>query len=272
MTQTLRDLWSLIPGGGVVDPDELAGAIERQVDSGDLDFRTRLLIRDGLDALAAHWGGERTAAWLARADRATELHRIWQEALGEPGFPSLAWRVMTPTKPETILQFLRDLGTRVHRPARLSVGGSAALILPRLLTRVTDDIDVVDEVPAAVRSEHALLTDLLQRYGLRLTHFQSHYLPTGWEARVSSLGRFGEIDVHLLDPHDVFLSKLFSRRTKDLDDLRLLAPNLDRSRLLRQCRDTTQGLRAEPQLRAAAERNWYVLFGEPLPENTAQIP
>jgi hypothetical protein len=265
MRQAPRDLWSLTPGGGAIDAGELAEAIETQVGSGDLDFRTRLLVRDSLDALAQFWGRERLAGWIDASDRRDTLRRLWQEELGEPGFPSVAWRVMIPTKPETILQFLRDLGTRVRGPAQLFVGGSAALILPRMLTRVTDDIDVVDEVPASIRGEHALLAELLRRYGLRLTHFQSHYLPAGWERRITSLGPFGEIEIHLVDPHDVFLSKLFSNRTKDLDDLRLLAPQLDKGRVVRQLAETAQALRGEPHMRAAAERNWYVIYGEPLP-------
>jgi len=265
MTDTQRDLWSLTPGGGVIDPIELAQAIQQEAGSSDLDFRTRLLIRDSLDALARYWGRERFQAWLDRSGRQDRLTEIQREELGEPGFPSLAWRVMTPTKPETILQFLRDLGVRIRTPARVFIGGSAALILPRMLFRTTDDIDVVDELPPSIRGEHALLADLLKRYGLRLAHFQSHYLPLGWEARVHSLGKFGELEVHLLDPYDVFLSKLFSQRTKDLDDLRYLVPQLDKSLIVRRLRDTTQSLRAEPLLAAGAETNWYVLFGEPLP-------
>jgi hypothetical protein len=141
-----------------------------------------------------------------------------------------------------------------------------------MLIRATDDVDVVDEVPPGIRGEHALLDELLHRYGLRLAHFQSHYLPAGWQSRAGSLGRFGEIQAHLLDPHDVFLSKLFSQRTKDLDDLRYLAPQLDKARVVRQLRETTQALQSEPKLRAAAERNWYVLHGEPLPAPPAQNP
>lgn len=265
MPDSPPDLWHLTSGGGVVDPVDLARAVEGQARTAALDFRTRLLIRDCLDALAGQWGPERLDRWLDDSRAGEPLRHIRRQDLGEPGFPSLRWRVMTPTRPETILQFLRDLGTRVRAPARLVIGGSAALILPRMLVRATDDIHLVDEVPRAIRTEHALLADLLHRYGLRLTHFQSHYLPTGWEARLHSIGKFGEIEAHLLDPSDVFLSKLFSQRTKDLDDLRHLAPQLDRAVLVRRLRDTTQPLRAERRLRAAAERNWYVVFGESLP-------
>jgi hypothetical protein len=172
---------------------------------------------------------------------------------------------MQPTDPETVRSLLRDVGTRLHRPVRLQVGGSIALILPGYLSRSTEDIDIVDEVPAELRAEPALLDALPGRYGLRLTHFQSHFLPAGWETRLHSLEPFGRLQVFLVDVSDVFLSKLFSKRTKDLDDLRLLYPQLQRDTLVRRLHDTTAALRAEPDLRQAAERNWYVLTGEPLP-------
>ena len=54
----------------------------------------------------------------------------------------------------------------VHAPAGsphvqlVIVGGSIALILPGYRERATTDIDVVDELPAEIRSQHALLDDL----------------------------------------------------------------------------------------------------------------
>jgi hypothetical protein len=235
------------------------------VESGDLDFRTRLLIRDGLDALAGYWGETRLSDWLDRVPGGRDIRQIWQEELGEPGFPSLRWRVMDPTRAETIVEFLEELGARVSAPARLFIGDSAALIVPRMLVRSTDDIDLVDELPPALRDEHALLNELETRYGLRLTHFQSHYLPQGWQSRVRSLGRFGELETFLLDPYDVCLSKLFSQRTKDLDDLRHLKPQLDKAKLARELLAHGGSLRAEEKLRSAAQTNWRILYGEPLP-------
>jgi hypothetical protein len=254
-----------MPGGRQVDPAALASAIVRQVESGDLDFRTRLLIRDSLEALAGYWGENRLSTWLDRSATGEQIRRIRQEDLGAPGFPSLRWRVMDPTRAETILEFLEELGAKAPAPARLFIGGSAALIVPRMLVRSTDDIDVVDELPPALRGEHALLNDLASRYGLRLAHFQSHYLPHGWQSRVRSLGKFGALETFLLDPYDVCVSKLFSQRTKDLDDLRHLKPQLEKHRLLRHLQDHAHALRAEEKLLHAAEMNWRILFSEPLP-------
>jgi len=172
---------------------------------------------------------------------------------------------MEPTRAESILEFLEELGGRLRTPSRVDIGGSAVLIVRRLLVRSTDDIDVVDELPPALRHEHALLGDLAQRYGLRLAHFQSHYLPSGWQLRVESFGRFGQLETYLLDPYDVCVSKLFSQRTKDLDDLRHLKHHIDKERLAQRLVSAGGSLRGEERLRAAAELNWRVLFGEPLP-------
>ena len=43
MTAIASELWSLIPGGRQVDPARLAAAIIKQIESRDLDFRTREL-------------------------------------------------------------------------------------------------------------------------------------------------------------------------------------------------------------------------------------
>lgn len=259
------DLWSITSGRPHVDPAELAEAVLRQVGQRDLDFRTRLLIRDSVGALQTYWGSARFDAWLQSTPAREEIERISRADLGPPGFPYLAARVMEPTRPEDILEYFRDLGRRLPHPTSMAIGGSAVLIVGGNLSRATDDIDVVDEVPAALRADHELLAGLARRYGLHLTHFQSHYLPTGWRERLRLLDRFGRLDVKLVDVYDVTLSKLFSHRDKDLDDLRVLARQLDKETLVRRLIKTTAAFRADARLAEAAEGNWYVLFGEPLP-------
>jgi len=135
------------------------------------------------------------------------------------------------------------------------VGGAIALILPGLLSRRTEDIDIVNEVPSALRAQHQLLALLSGRYGLELTHLQSRYLPQGWQQRLHSQEPFGQLHVSLVDAYDVFLSKLFSARIKDRDDVRMLAPHLDKATIMRRLHDTTQDLLAAPGLREKAEQN-----------------
>ncbi len=259
------DLWTLVFQQPQFDPSQLAAAIERQVAQGQLDFRTRLLIRDSLAALATVWEPRRLNEWIEQSPLGEQMGAIARAELGPPGFPSLAQRLMDHTKPEIVLQFLRELGLRVSQPVRIAIGGSIALILSNRLARRTDDIDIVDEVPAELRSEHELLDGLSRRYGLRVTHFQSHYLPTGWDSRLKSYGQFGRIEVRLIDEYDIALSKFFSNREKDRDDLRVLGSQLDKGKLTDRLQTAGRALLDEPPLRQHAQENWYIVYGEPLP-------
>jgi hypothetical protein len=261
-----KDLWSLVQSRQHIDPRDLTAAIEDQIRSGDLDYRTCVLIRDSIKALRNYWGEERLAAWLEASPVGKRIENVcnrkWDD---DRGFSSLMSRVMDVTQPETIEQFLREVGMEIPRPLRVDVGGSASLILGGYLLRRTEDIDVVDEVPTEIRSRHKLLEDLRQRYGLGLTHFQRHYLPSGWEQRVHSRAPYGQLQVYLVDVYDVFLSKLFSDRAKDRSDVKFLCPQLDKATVIHKLKETTQPWLAVPDLREKAERNWYVFYGEPLP-------
>jgi Nucleotidyltransferase of unknown function (DUF6036) len=254
MVVRAKDLWSLAWNYQWVDPEELRAAVEEQVIRQDLDYRSRLLIRDSLKALRHYWGDERVEMWLKESPVGEEIETIcrgpWDD---DRGFSSL------------IRDYFRDLSRHVHRPLRLAVGGSVALILPGYLSRPTLDIDVVDEVPKELREQHGLLDDLKTRYGLELAHFQQHYLPMRWQDRLHYLDTYGELTVYLVDVYDVFLSKLFSIRTKDLDDLRALRPHVEKETLARRLHDTCGSMLVAESLRQRAEQNWYILYGEALP-------
>ena len=256
------ELWTATRNGPEIDPRKLAAAVASAVEGGELDFRSRLLVRDSLNALKRYWGQERFGAWLAAVSDRALIERILSFDFGEVGFPSLEARLMEPTDRSTVMDFLRELSLHVRKPTRMNVGGSIALILTDQLQRATEDI-VVDEVPAELRSQH--LEDMAKRYGLRLAHFQSHYLPEGWQSRVRSLEAMGHLHVFLVDGYDVFLSKLFSARTKDRDDLRVLRGGLDKNLLVSRLLATTLSLRSDSKLRSHAEQNWFILFGETLP-------
>lgn len=254
-------LWELTIDEPEIDVDSLAGAIRQQLDERELDYRTRLLIRRGAEALQSVWGRERFERWRRELVACERLDAILRERFDEEGFPSLAKRVVVTTKPEAIEQYLRELGTLVTQPTKLVIGGSIAAIMPGLLGRRTEDIDVPDEVPEGIRGLAAKLDDLADRYGLKLTHFQSHYLPEGWQERLHWLNEFGNLSVYLIDPYDLFVGKLFSRREKDRDDLRVLSRSLDKGRIRQRAREA-QPLWADSDLKEAAEQNWYILYGE----------
>ncbi len=261
----MSELWQLVWGKPEVDPTALTQAIEKELSNAPLDFRTRVLIRDSTKALENYWGPKRWQQWLSRSPVQTNIQAICSEELGEPGFPFLKDQLMDRTEPETVKEYLRELGTSISEPVTLEISGAIALILGGYLNRATTDIDVVNEVPAAIRNRHDLLNDLQKRYGLLLTHFQSHYLPVGWQQRLNYLGDFGSIKLYTVDVYDLFLGKLCSARTKDLDDLRAIKPSLAKEQLVNQLLSTAEELLKEPSLRQSAENNWYILFGEDLP-------
>ena len=165
---------------------------------------------------------------------------------------------------ETIARYLAELGSRIHSPCRIIVGGSSALILREQLQRHTEDIDVVDEVPEPIRGLHAWRDQAQREHGLYLAHFQSHYLPRGWEQRVETWLTFRRLEVGLVDSMDIAVGKLFSKRAKDLGDLRDLQAFLTRDQMNARLAYADR-LAANPELLAQADHNYYCLWGEDLP-------
>jgi hypothetical protein len=268
MADAADELWSVATDHIQVDANALAKAVERAAAGEILDTRSRWLIRDSVEGLRNYWGDQTVRSWLTNAPLGAKIEQICREEAGatDIAFPSLSRRIVDTTKRETVLQFLAELSDHVHSPARLDIGGAVALILVGHLSRRTDDIDIVNEVPAEIRVQHALLDSLTHRYRLKISHFQSHYLPNGWENRVHSIGSIGKLQVFVVDEYDVFIGKLFSARSKDLDDLREILPRLDSSTIRARLIESSSGLRSDAKSKQAAEKNWFVLFREPLPQ------
>src|SRR5436190_5073273 len=260
------DLWKLVRKSPQIDPDDLADAVCAEAGRSGLDYRSRLLVRDSINALRSYWGDAQLNGWLAQCPARNRIEAICREEFEEVGYPSLPKRLMKKTNPEDVRQFLRELGISLHQPVRIDVGGAIALILLGHLDRHTEDVDIVGDVPSEIRAKHALLAALHKRYGLEVGHVQTHYFPAGWEQRIHSLGNFGKLQVYLLDVYDVFLSKLFSKREKDRDDLRVVTPQLEKQVLIRKLKETAGGFLTVPDLKDKAEANWQILFGEGLPQ------
>jgi hypothetical protein len=268
MPRAADGLWDLARNRVYVDAADLAREVnEALARSDELDFRSRLLIRDSITALEAQWGGSQVQDWINRHGHGSQIRAILEsnEFTGETGFPSLRRRIMEPVKPEMVALFFRELSHHITKPVSLYVGGSIALVLAGRLSRPTDDINIVDEVPAEIREQHELRDEFIKRFGLQLAHFQSHYLPDGWKNRVRSFDVLGNLHVFLVDAYDVILGKMFSSRAKDRDDLVELAPQIDRELFKLRLPESGQSLLSEQKFREAAEKNWFTLFREPLP-------
>ena len=257
-------LWSLVQWQPYVDANELLDAVNVLAPQKPEDFRTRVLLRDSYKALRGRWGESLLRQRLS-GSAASALAVILSEDLGDRGFATLEQRLMESLDPKKILRFLRELGEASDKPFALYVGGSCALILAGHLRRGTEDIDIVDEIPSFARKDHALLHRLADEFDLKLSHFQSHFLPRTWKERLHSLGSFGNAQVYLVDVYDIFVGKLFSKRVKDFKDLQVLEPHLNREVLADRIRYHAAPLADDARMREAAEHNWYVLFGEALP-------
>jgi hypothetical protein len=72
------------------------------------------------------------------------------------------------------------------------------------------------------------------------------------------------LSVYLVDPYDLFVGKLCSRREKNRDDLRMLSGALEKSKIVARLSDAVN-LLSDAALIKAAEHNWYIVYGEPLP-------
>ena len=256
------DAWKLVRTPGQIDAETLFDAVRRLPEIEDFDYRSEMLVHDALTVLGEHWGEPALRGRLGRCENRTLLEGLRKKKFDKFGFWSLRKRVVEATSSDVILRLFRDLGQRIHRPAKIVVGGSSALILRNLLLRLTDDIDVVNELPDVVRSDPKVVDELADKYELRLTHFASHYLPDGYDRRTHSLGIYGRLDVRLVDALDVVTGKLFSRRPKDFKDIQTVWDLIDRDALKSRVQHSTASFRKEARFAESGQKNWYLLTGE----------
>lgn len=257
------DAWDLVQNRGWIPENALLPALRRTAElEPDPDYRTRMLVHDALDALAGRWGEATVRERLGDDAPARRLAKYWADEYDKVGFWSIQGRLVQPTTPDIIFRLLRDLGGRLRRPTSISIGGSCSLLLSETLVRSTEDMDIVDELPEAIRTDHELVAELVTKYGLRLSHFASHYLPNNWQNRARSLGRVGNLDARIVDPIDVLTGKFFSKRVKDFKDIQACWPNIDLDVLRDRLQYNTESLGSDERLREVARHNWYVLTGE----------
>ena len=101
----------------------------------NLDWRTLQLVKEGWAALEESiepallndYLLEQTSTQIAEAIRA-RIADDWNSHC-DVKFPSLKERLMPHLSPITIRQFLRELGTAIAGPRRITMGGAASLVL-----------------------------------------------------------------------------------------------------------------------------------------------
>ena len=264
-SRAILDPWRVIWGQPHIDSGTLAAALEDDL-LHDLrpDYRTRLLVRDAAEALRSFWGAKRFTHWLSASPAAEQIRVILNEPFDETGFPHIGRRLVDSIGSTRIKQIFTLLGQNVHERIEVYVAGSIPTLIEGLTARPTEDIGIVDEVPEAIRKQRALLRKIQADYGLSIGHVQSHYLPAGWEKRRQFLGDFGGLRVYLVDPYDIFVSKLSSKQKKHQDDLRVLALKLDKATAKRRLFRDGRAFLDDPRPRLQIEANWQFIYQEPL--------
>jgi hypothetical protein len=269
-TPPILDPWQLIWGQPHIDSVTLAAAIEDDLQRNPSpDYRTRLLVCDAAKAIRAFWGARKFTRWLAASPSGERIRAILEEHFSETGFPHIRRRLVESIGVTQVKQIFALLGQNVHHRVEVYIGGSVPTLIEGLTARPTEDIDIVDEVPAEIRKQRAILRKIQSDYGLTLGHVQSHYLPANWENRRQFLGDFGGLRVYLVDTYDIFVSKLSSKKEKHQEDLRVLAQKLDKAiakqRLLADGRAFLDDSRQRPRI----EANWLFIYQEPLSSENA---
>jgi hypothetical protein len=261
----ILDPWRLVWGQPYIDSRTLAVAIEQDLQLNDRpDFRTRLLVRDAAVALRSYWGPHRFSQWLAASAVGPLVREIMDEDLGDPGYSTIGRRLVDSVDSTQLRQIFESLGRDIHDRTEIHIAGSVPTLIKGLTARPTDDIDLVDEVPEAIRRQRDVLQEIETEFGLRLGHVQSHYLPPHWRDRRQWLGDFGGLRVYLLDEYDIFVSKLSSKQKKHQLDVRVLALKLDKEKARQRLVTDGQIFLDDPQLRPQIEESWRFIFQEPL--------
>jgi len=139
---------------------------------------------------------------------------------------------------ERIEELLRAIGSTFRHPCRLYLSGGDGLVW-RGLRRFTHDVDISYEVDPIHHSEWIrTVRELKDRLDVNIE--EAHPgdfvpLPPESAARAQSIGRFGQVDVFLLDPYAVAMGKLGRGHDRDIADIRsmLAAGVLDAATLRR---------------------------------------
>jgi hypothetical protein len=249
-----NELWNLLDFP-TIDPVKLKQAAQDVVCLDDLDYRTVQLLYEVSQVILDLQDDPLFSVMMGIHRRNMELDTSVVK------FPTLKNRLHPEMDTNKIRQYLRDLGTQLKEKAEIIIGGSCAVSLQGLPFKATDDLDVVDEVPLSIRRQKGLLKALASSYGLKITHFQSHYLPQGWEDRIKGLGGFGKLQVHVVDVYDIVAGKFFSKRTRDKDDLRRLTRLLAYGEILSRIQLSSSSL-GDSQLYGNLKDNWYIVYGE----------
>jgi len=155
--------------------------------------------------------------------------------------------------PEPWKGFLLDLDAQIEEPCKLPCFGGFAVTQQYGISRATSDIDVLDVAPPRIVDflmKHAGKgTELHLRHKVYIDVVGIACAPFEYESRLQPMfpGAFQRLQLFVMDPYDVALTKLKRDSDKDVQDVLQLAEivpfdlALFEDRYLRELRDNTTG-------------------------------
>ena len=185
---------------------------------------------------------------------------------------------------EDLTRALNEAGSRMRKTSAYLVGGCAMIFMGRKVA--TKDVDIVFESTSDAKDfvsslqhagfaqirKHTRAYDALDasailedRRGIRFDVFDRRVcraleVSEGMKARARHYRTFGNLDIFLVSPEDIFLFKGITEREADLEDMRILAETrLDWDTIEREC------------LSQKGSGRWAYMLGTKLLELRARI-
>ena len=176
-----------------------------------------------------------------------------------------------PEPPEPWLSFLRELDSIIPESCKLPCFGGFAVTEVYGISRATSDIDVLDVAPPRVVNflmERAGRGSELHRcFGVYFDVVGVASAPYEYESRLRPLfqGAFQHLELFVMDPYDVALTKLKRDSDKDVQDVMQLAEAvpfdlvLFEKRFIEELRDNTTG---HPEANDEVFYRWKTIIEE----------
>lgn len=126
-------------------------------------------------------------------------------------------------------EFLSEVDRLLPGPVELHCLGGFVTAVQYRLDRPTNDVDYVEIIPRdALQVLQQIAgpgSNLAEKHGLHFQHVTVASLPESYTERLRELfpGRFRNLSLFALDPHDLALSKLARNNPVDRDDVAYLA-------------------------------------------------
>lgn len=115
--------------------------------------------------------------------------------------------------------------------------GGSACVMAGYIDRATRDFDFIDIGYPANLSK---VFKLLEPYDLLTNYFAA--IPKNYMDRATKLEGFGNISVYIFSKVDIIASKIDRLSEKDIEDIRILIPDINKEQLMKSINETIENI------------------------------